>query len=231
MMQFSTVLPLILGIAAAFFAAFVAVAIDMREAARATFKTPGSISVLSIWQGWMILVAWGLFDVAVYWIVLAHPDWALHTLGLKVSDDKILAGFVVGVSAIVIIRSKLVKVGSVEIGGEYAYLWSRAYVLDAISTRRALLKVQYDRKYGPIAKNLNANPNLFTEVESWIGDRAKGTNVRTQQEIEKQIKLIRKTGGSNADANPAARKALVGVAIDYFAHDFDKMAMAANYSA
>lgn len=203
------------GTAIAFVAAVVAVFSDLQQNVKDELKTADT-SVLAVWQGWAILGAWGIVVAAMYLVILNHKDWAAHAFGFNVDDNRILAGLAVGLSAVLIIRSKLAKVGNVELGGEYAYLWSRAYLLKSVNGFRRDRRIAAINRYNPVVTDLANYPDFFTKLEEWMRETARGTpEVATR--MVGQIEQIKAQAGPNPpNANVDSRRFLVGLAIDSF---------------
>lgn len=210
---------LIAGSFIAFALATVAVAIDVQDTIRARLGQLANTSILSVPQGWLMIVAWGLFDAVLYLVIVAHPEWARNTFLFDVDQNKVMAGVAVGISAVFVIRSKLAKVGNVELGGEFAYLWSRAYVLDAVTRAKVQKRIANEKRYGLFAENIAKYPSLFTDLSNWLIARADGKPDEVKSRIGVQVGEIRKNAKpvpENADQDPNARKYLFGVAMDFF---------------
>src|SRR3954466_705940 len=98
--------PLLAGSAIALACAVIAVGTDLQDSVTGRLGALANTSVLQCWQGWASLLGWGAFDAAMFHLVLLNPVWASETFHFKVDDNLAWTGLVVGVSAIVIIRSK-----------------------------------------------------------------------------------------------------------------------------
>ena len=226
---------LIFGTIIAFACAAVAVAVDLQDTVRARMGGFANTSVLLCWQGWLTLCAWGLFDAVMYHIILNNKEWASSTFGFRVDLNPLWTGLAVGLSAVIVIRSKLAKIGTFEIGGEFAYLWSRARVLDAVNKRRIDKKQQCQGgKTKEAIADIAAFPTLFTDLEAHLRDLATG-RPDISAAVVSEIDDLRKTYIKAGDANPdktingtdRARSYLVNIALDYFGHrDFRKWAKA-----
>jgi hypothetical protein len=106
--------------------ALIAIGIDLQDAVTARLGVLANTSILQCWQGWACLLGWGAFNVAMFQIVLLYPKWASETFHFEVGNNLASTGLLVGVSAMIIIRSKLMKVNNIEWGVEWLYLWSSA---------------------------------------------------------------------------------------------------------
>jgi hypothetical protein len=217
---------LVLGTLIAFACAVVAVAIDLQDAVRARMGGFANTSVLLCWQGWLALGFWGLFDAIMYHVILHNKEWASRTFGFTVEENLLWTGLAVGLSAVIVIRSKLAKIGNVEIGGEFAYLWSRAKVLDAVNRRRIdkKQKCQGGKTKDAIA-DIVAYRTLFTDLEVHLRELARGRpdiSAAVISQIDDLRKTYIKTGDPDPDKtineNKRAREYLVNIALDYFGH-------------
>jgi hypothetical protein len=157
-------------------------------------------------------------------VILNNKEWASNTFGFKVDQNLLLTGLAVGLSAVFVIRSKLAKVGTVEIGGEFAYLWSRAKVLDAVNKRRIRKKNQcLGGKVTEAIADTKKLPTLFTDLEQHLRELARGRPDISATVIS-QIDDLRKTYIKTNDPDPGktmneterAREYLVKIALDYF---------------
>lgn len=217
--------PLVLGTLVAFACAVVAVGVDLQDAVKTQLGALANTFVLQCWQGWAALFAWGIFDAGMYHVILNNQQWASNTFGFDVKQNPLLLGIVVGVSAVVVIRSKLAKVGNFEVGGEWLYLWSRATVLNAINKRRVRIKRTWQAKFRAAIHDTAGLPTFFTDLEAEIRGRVAGRpDISTS--ILAQLDDLRKqyvpTGDPNPDAtinrSERARSYLVSLGLDYFGH-------------
>jgi hypothetical protein len=207
----------------AFACAVIAVAIDLQDAVKAQLGALANTSILGCWQGWVSIIGWGIFDAAMYHMILNNKEWATSTFGFRVDQNLLWTGLVVGISAIVVIRSKLAKVGSVEVGGEWVYLWTRAKVLNAVNKRRVNIKQVWQSRFRRAVNDVAGSPTFFTDLETRFVSLLLGRPDITSAVLA-QIADLRKqyvpAGDPNADdtinANPRARAYLVNVGLDYF---------------
>src|SRR5712692_8841114 len=165
---------LVLGAAIAFACAAVAVAVDLQNTVRKVLGGFANTSVVLCLYGWLAICAWGLFDAVMYLVILDNKEWASNTFGFTVDKNPLWTGLAVGVSAVFVIRSKLGKFGSIEIGGELAYLWSSAKVLDAVNKRQIVKKEQCLAKFKAAIDNIGALPSFFADLEAYLRARATG---------------------------------------------------------
>jgi hypothetical protein len=216
-MDISISYDLVAGTVVAFCCAVIAVGLDLQDGIRAQLGRLANTSVLNVWPGRFILLGWGLFDAVMYLIIINHKEWAKNTFHFDVDQNKIVAGLAIGISAVLIIRSKLAKVGNVEIGGELAYLWSRAYVLDAVNAVRVQKRIKYLNRYGAVTKAIQQYPSFFTDLEGWLTQRLLGLP-DIKPRVEAQIGEIKKQAQPSPDQDASARLYLVGVVLDFFGH-------------
>jgi hypothetical protein len=218
---------LLLGGTISFFCALVAVGTDLQDSVKVRLGDLAGTSILSTWQGWASLALWGCFTVFMFQFVVQHPAWATSTFLFKVSDNLLATGFVVGISAIVIIRSKLAKVGNVEWGVEWVYLWSSAQVLNAVNQKRIRTVGQWKRRFKPLVTDVVTYPNLFTDLESHMSSLLNGKSAKTQTAVSQEFTRLRVSyipaGNANADAtinaNLLARQYIVSVILDHLGPD------------
>lgn len=211
-----TTTELAIGMFVAFGAAVFAVGVDLQQTIKTQLGKKADTSVLAVREGWMILLGWGVVVALMYLYVLHHKEWAKTAFGLDVGRDSLLAGLAVGLSAVLIIRSKLAKVGTFEIGGELAYLWSRAYVVKAVNQVRMQKRDSAVNRYQSVVDDIAGNPELFSKLEEWMIEAAKPMD-DIAPAMKEQIDTL-KNGAVNGqpDKDPKARKYLVRVALDYF---------------
>jgi hypothetical protein len=218
--------PLLAGTAIAFGCALIAVGTDLQNSVTSRLGALANTSILQSWQGWAGLVAWGAFDATMFQVVLIDPNWATQTFHFDVGNNVPGAGLVVGISAILIIRSKLFKQGNVEWGAEWIYLWSSAQVLDAVNRHRIAIKRDWERRFPPSASNVAGHPNFFTELETHMTGILHGRPQQTQAALTQEFQRLRANyipaGDPHPDAtingNAAARQYLVSAVLDHVGH-------------
>jgi hypothetical protein len=200
------------GILVAFLTAVVAVWLDIHDTMKAQLGSSRMWGLL-VREGWWFLLVWGIFDAALFLIILHNPNWAQSTFGFNLNANKIVAGAAVGLSAVFVIRSKLTKIGNVELGGEWVYLWSRAYVLGAVSQRWGIQRIKLLNTYELITKDAGKYPKFYTDLEGWILTQL-NTAPDDKEGVRAQMERIRKsTADPGKDAN--ARADLTAVALDF----------------
>ena len=217
---------LLLGTAIAFACALIAVGTDLHDSVTGRLGNLANTSILQTWQGWASLVAWGAFTAAMFHIVLINPTWASETFHFTVDNNLAWTGVAVGISAIIIIRSKLAKVGNVEWGVEWIYLWSSAQVLDAVNQRRITTKNHWDGKFRPSANDIAKHPNFFTDLETHMISILNGKSPKVQTALTQEFQRIRATlvpaGAANPNAamngSAPARRYLVSAILDHLGH-------------
>jgi hypothetical protein len=224
--QSSNLVPLLLGTAIAFGCALVAVGTDLQSSVTNRLGALANTSILQCWQGWASLVGWGAFDATMLQIVLKNPNWASQTFHFDVSSNLLWAGLVVGISAIIIIRSKLFKQGDVEWGAEWIYLWSSAQVLDAVNQHRIAIKRLWESKFRAPSANTANYPSFFTDLESHMTGVLLGMQPATQAALTREFQRLHTnyppTAGQTADdavnGNAAARRYIVSAVLDHVGH-------------
>lgn len=213
----------LLGTMVALGCALIAIGIDLQASVSSRLGALANTSILQSWQGWACLIGWGMFCVVMFQIAQLYPDWASETLHFKVNDNLMSTGLIVGISALVIIRSKLTKVNEIEWGGEWLYLWSSAQVLDAVNRRRVYVKREWETKLDPYVSNLVGQPTLFTDLENYITPLLAGWAPKTQTAVTTELSRLRGTYIKQGDPNPdatinqsvPARRYLISAILDH----------------
>jgi hypothetical protein len=162
----------------------------------------------------------------MFQIVLINPSWASQTFHFDVGSNLPWAGLVVGISAIIIIRSKLFKQGNVEWGAEWAYLWSSAQVLDAVNRKRINIKRRWESKLRSSADNFAKYPTFFTDLETHMSGILQGKPQQTQAALIQEFQQLRAKYVPAGDPNPdatintsgPARRYLISVVLDRVGH-------------
>lgn len=96
-----------------------------------------------------------------------------------------------GISAIIIIRSKLFKQGNVEWGVEWVYLWSSAQVLDAVNRKRIDIKTYWESKLRSSADDLGKYPSFFCDLETYMTGIVGGKPQQTQAALIQEFQQLR----------------------------------------
>ena len=213
---------LLIGTIIAFACAVIAIGTDLQNSVNTRLGALANTSILQSWQGWSSLVGWGAFDATMFQIVLINPKWASATFHFDVGDNLPWAGLVVGISAIIIIRSKLFKQGNVEWGAEWVYLWSSAQVLDAVNRKRIGIKRVWEGKLRPAADDFGKYPTFFTDLEAHMSGILHGKPQQTQAALIQEFQQLRAKYIPPADPSPdaainkssSARRYLVSVVLD-----------------
>ena len=203
--------------------AAIAVGSDLQASVTSRLGALANTSIIQSWHGWACLIGWGTFCVAMFQIAQLYPDWASSTLHFKVDENLISTGLVVGISAIIIIRSKLTKVNDIEWGAEWLYLWSSAQVLDAVNRRRVEVKRQWERKIDPYVRDLVQEPRLFTDLEAYVTPLLTGCTPKIQTAMTQELQRLRGAYIKSGDPDPdgtinnsvLARKYLVSAVLDH----------------
>ena len=223
----SNLINLILGNVIAFATAAIAVGFDLQNAVNDRLGKLENIAVLGEWLGWLTITVWGLFDVVIFQVVLINPNWASHTLDFDVSTNVLLTAVISGLSAVLIIRSKLLKLGHIEWGCEWFYLWSSARVLFAVNRRRIEIKAKWERKLSGPVNDIAALPNFYTELEAHSLAIARGVSPVVELALTQECNGLRSkyptSSGQPQDMgvnnNSDARRYLVSAVIDHLGHE------------
>jgi hypothetical protein len=216
----------LLGTLIALMCALIAIGIDLQDAVNARIGVLANTSILQCWQGWACLLGWGAFNVTMFQIVLLYPQWASETFHFEVGNNLLSTGLLVGVSAMIIIRSKLMKVNNIEWGAEWLYLWSGAQSLSAVNRKRIAMKVSWESKFRPYVTDLAKYPNFFTDLEAHLNNILKGSSLQVQGALQQEFTHLRATyapaGGPTPDvtinASVPARRYLVSAALDHLGY-------------
>src|SRR5206468_4518653 len=132
-------------------------------------------------------------------------------------------GLLVGVSAMIFIRSKLMKVNNIEWGVEWLYLWSSAQSLSAVNRKRIATKSRWESKFQPYVTNLAKYPNFFTDLETHVVNILRGSSLKVQDALQQEFTQLRATYVSAGDPTPdttinasiPARRYLVSAVLDH----------------
>jgi len=203
----------------AFVCAAIAVGSDAQGEVRTRFGRRQGMSILRCWQGYAFIVLWGAFDAILYRIFLSHHDWAERAFNIKVEENLIWTGAVVGFSAILVIRTNLATINGFQIGGELIYTYTRAALIDSLNRRRLRARRAFISEFKPKIKDLASYPNYFSSLEKILFELAEGSDRRA--EIEAQLKLLKAEASnpSTPDSRPMAREGITGLVYDYFGAD------------
>lgn len=220
------------GVLITFLLAVIAIGIDLQTAIRERLGRLANTSAAQVCLGRAAPVLWGMVVAIVYLAVLAFPEWASHTFGFDVQKNELVMAGIVGVSAVLIIRSKFTKLGNLEIGFEAAYLWSRAKVLNSVNKMQAYQRETCINTYHDIVRDTANYPRYFTQLRDRMLLLLRG-RPDIEAAVREQIgQLERLNATVPADRDADAREFLTGVFIDYFgARDFDGWARGALHIA
>lgn len=216
------------GTVIAFLFAFIVIGADLQETVKSHFtglgaKGRANTLIIETWQGWATMIAWGAFAAAMFHVVHSHPDWAKETFQFKVADNPEMTGLMIGISALIIIRSKLIKANNIDWGFEGIYLWSSQHVCESVYLKRTATKNLWEGKFRPIANDIASCGTFFTDLEREVLKCIGGKPQGFQPEPKAEIAQIRATFIPSADPNPdqtinasaPARRMLVSVTLDY----------------
>jgi hypothetical protein len=203
----------------AFVCAVFAVGSDAQTEVRKRFSSRYGTFILRAWPGFAFIIFWGIVDVGFYIAFLFNHEWAKRAFNIDVEPNAYLMGLTVGLSAILIIRTNLATVGSISVGGEHGYLWSRAKLVDLLNRKRVRIRRNFLARYKPYCANIAAYHSYFTSLERNL--RALAAGSAQQFEIEEQLKGIKDsvTAPATPDTTVDAREDLTALCYDYFGPD------------
>src|SRR5712691_9706645 len=121
-----------IGAAEAFFVAFLVVAFDCHNNVSATLQR-ATTPVYMVPLAWLVWTVCGLFAVGAFAFSASAPEdnWVSAALSFG-STNNLYRGFAVGLSILILIRSKVLSAGNSEIGGEYFYNLGRVGILKSV---------------------------------------------------------------------------------------------------
>jgi hypothetical protein len=220
----------VLGALIAFICAAFAVGLDAQTEIATRLGRLYGTSILRTLPGFLFIIGWGAVDVVFYLVFLFNHDWANRAFNITVSDNLLWTGVVVGFSAVLIIRTNLGKIGSVEVGGEFAYSRSRAELINRLNLSRARARRNFLRRYRQICEDVAQYPSYFSALEKFLVEAVRGNEQRT--EIEQQLVKIKEglAEPTTPDTAPQAREDITGVVYDYFGpKELDEWARESDY--
>lgn len=190
------------GVLIAFLSAIIAVGIDVQSSVNLRLGVKANTFILRRWQGWFSLLTWGAFNAAMFQVVVLNPNWAAQTFGFKVGDNLQWTGLTVGVSAMLLIRSKLMKINNVELGFEWIYLWTSAQVLNAVNLHRIKIKRRWEEKFKPSVEDIAGHPSFFSDLEAYFKDVSQGSPEKTQAAVLQEFQRLRTNYVPSGAADP-----------------------------
>jgi hypothetical protein len=199
-----------LGCIIAFLCAAIAVGADAQTEVRTRFGQLYDTSIFRTWPAYVFIIGWGMVDVSFFLAFLSNHDWAKRAFGIDVEDNLLWMGVVVGFSAVLIIRTNLATVGSVQIGGEYVYVWTRSFLIDRLNRRRARRRREFLIRFRPFCNDVAAYPKYFISLQQTLTNLAKGSAQGT--EIMKQLTAIT----ANPQSDPTAPRGPDGTCLRLF---------------
>lgn len=206
--------------------ALIAIGIDLQDTVTTRLGVLANTSILQCWQGWASLLGWGAFNVTMFQIVLLDPKWASETFHFEVGNNLASTGLLVGVSAMIIIRSKLMKVNNIEWGVEWLYLWSSAQSLSAVNRKRIATKSRWKSQFEQYATDLVKYPNFFTGLQTYLDNILEGSPPKVKEALQQEVRQLRATYIPPGDQTPdstinrsvSARLDLISAALDHLGH-------------
>ena len=206
----------------AFICAAIAVGSDAQSEVNTRLGRIRGTNIVS-WPGVAFVVFWGLADVAFYVAFLFNHEWAKKAFDIEIEKNLLWSGMVVGLSAVLIFRTNLATVGSVQVGGEWLYTTTRAYLIDALNRKRSRHRYAFLNTHKPFYNDCKKYPAYFTALHGKILDLAIGSPHKS--EIETALDKTKTSGSEQPDTDVAVRMNVTGVAYDYFgAKEFEDWA-------
>ncbi len=201
----------------AFICAAIAIGTDAQTEVRTRFGRVYGTSVFRSLWGYLFIIGWGLINVGFYVAFLYKHDWAQRAFNIDVDKNLLWTGLVVGLSAVLIIRTNLATVGSIQVGGEWAYLWSRSFLIVRLNSKRVQSRREFLTRPGhghqtPCHRDLTGFPAYFDALEDELKSHAKA--LPQEADILQQLKTIRGTK-ANPNKDSTARKDLTALFYDY----------------
>jgi hypothetical protein len=204
----------ILGGIIAFLCAAVAVGTDAQTEVRARFGRLYGTSILRTWAAYVFVIGWGIVNVCFYVVFLFNHEWAKRAFNVEVDQNLPWTGLIVGFSAVLLIRTNLATVGSVQIGGEYVYTWSRSFLIDRLNRARARMRLAFLQPHRRFCRDITSYPNYFRSLETdALMPLAAGSAQR--EEILTQLAAI-KASVADHEKDGDAREDLTKLVYDYF---------------
>jgi hypothetical protein len=203
----------VLGGLIAFGFAALAVGTDAQSEMRSRFGGRHGTFAPSTGPGLVFIIWWSLVDLAFYIWFLKHHDWAKRAFNVDVEKGTILTGLAVGVSAVLIIRTKLATYNSIPVGFDAFYEWTRSILIDQLNRKRVRMRRTFLGKFKAPCNDIEGLPKYFTSAEKTLKELAAGK--AQQAEIQSVMATIRSSVGE-PDRSSVAREDLTGLFYDYF---------------
>ncbi len=202
------------GGAISFLFACISIGKDLRDELHRVAQGPRTgTSVFGDEYAWLFMIGWGCVGIAAYCIAENDREWFEKAFNLKLDNNNLIAGLAIGASAVVIIRSNLITVANMPIGGEFFYSFTRARVVFTMNKRRGLVRADFLKDKDKYSLDLKAYPNYFTKMDQYIATI--GPPLPTYGSITTEIASI-KAGSKTPDQDATSRASLTGVMYDYF---------------
>lgn len=209
-------LPAIAGTALAFTCAVLAIFVDCHVTlAQRTKRVP--IPIVRISTAWVLSVACGIAAGVAYHFTSDNGTTFLDSILALKQQDPVLRGVIVGMTVLVLIRSKVFSLKGADVGGEYIYNAGRSWVMRSVNGRWR----QYKNRYNDV----NLRKGLDTpEFQDQLIDQVRQA-LRVDDEdlrvfVDAQIKaVIQNRPGGAVDPNSQQWKTyyrtLINLALDY----------------
>ena len=205
-------LPTVGGASIAFLCATIAVGANAQTEVKARFGSGlHGTSILLSKPGLLFLAFWGLVDAVFFMVFVNNHDWAKRAFNIEVEDNVLMTVAVVGLSAILIIRTNLATVGSVQLGGELVYSWSRSYLIDQLNRKRVSDRRAFMQRYRSYYRDVAGYPNYLVSLGNTLTNLAGGS--ANAAKIKEDFAKLKTEAAANAIES---RESLTGLVYDYF---------------
>lgn len=135
--------PAILGSIFAFGCAAISILVDCHVTLAQRLKRV-PIAVAKTREAWILSSLCGLAALTAYQFTSDQGNTFLDTVLALQQRNAILRGAIVGLTILVLIRSKVLSLKGADIGGEFFYNWGRSWVMQSLNSRWRSYKNRYD---------------------------------------------------------------------------------------
>jgi hypothetical protein len=207
-----------IGAMEAFVVAFGVVAFDCHNNVKAVLQQ-AMIPLPLVLASWIVWPVCGLFALFAFAYSATHPsesNWISQAISLG-APDNFSRGFTVGMSVLVLIRSKVMTAGNSEVGLEYFYNVGRAWILKSVNRKRVRIKNNFlDGHIDRMMAKANFQANLLTFAVEIVASESEAIRNSMRDQFEK-TGARRPNTAFNAE-NPDWQqfyRDLAGIAVDY----------------
>lgn len=165
------------------------------------------------WQLFAFVLGWSLVCTGFAWFIFRNPAWAERAFQIAIGDNLTEAGFVIGCSAMLLIRSQLGKIGNFNLGFEYLYAETRDAVISAWHQHRVDSRTRLLAAERSFHLDHAGTPHYAASLTDCLRRRAEALPAAEKDLALSQIASVEAKGDLEATLS---RKTLTGIAIDYF---------------